>query len=75
MWPKSYKDYPSDQPLIREPLYPGKGIIGCEMHDLNGWGTECHRAAKKKKQGGKSWKDSFLAIFKRKAKDENASAS
>lgn len=39
MWPKRYRDYPQDKPLIQEPLYPGHGIIGCEMHDLNGWDT------------------------------------
>jgi hypothetical protein len=38
MWPKSYKDYPIDTPLIKQQVRPGKGIIGCEMHELNGWG-------------------------------------
>jgi hypothetical protein len=40
MWPKSYKDYEIDTPLIQEQVSAGHGIIGCEMHDLNGWG-EC----------------------------------
>ena len=48
MWPKSYKDYPVDAPLIKNPIEPGKGITGCEMHELNGWG-ELHHVKKKKK--------------------------
>ena len=40
MWFKQYKDYPQEKPLIKEQVQSGKGIIGCEMHDLNGWGTE-----------------------------------
>lgn len=42
MWPKNYKDYPVDTPLKKEQLKPGKGLVGAEMHDLNGWGTEIH---------------------------------
>lgn len=43
MWLKQYRDYPIDKPLIKEQVEPGKGIIGCEMHDLNGWGTNMHK--------------------------------
>jgi hypothetical protein len=49
MWPKEYKDYPEDEPLIKYQVEPGKGIIGCEMHDLNGWGNTIHIPRKKKK--------------------------
>jgi len=49
MWPKKYKDYPEDLPLIQNQVEPGKGIIGCEMHDLNGWGGAYHIFKKKKK--------------------------
>lgn len=42
MWPKTYRDYKTDQPLIQNQVSPGHGIIGCEMHDLNGWGTTLH---------------------------------
>ena len=49
MWFKQYRDYPIDRPLIKEQVEPGKGIIGCEMHDLNGWGTYNHRMPPKKK--------------------------
>lgn len=43
MWFKEYRDYPIDKPLIQEQVEPGRGIIGCEMHDLNGWGTHLHQ--------------------------------
>lgn len=48
MWPKSYKDYPEDRPLVKERVEPSNGITGCEMHDLNGWGNTLHRPRKKK---------------------------
>jgi len=55
MWPKSYKDYPADEPLIKEQVEPSHGIIGCEMHDLNGWGLEHHIPSKQKKPKRKGW--------------------
>jgi len=39
MWPKSYKDCPKDKPLIKYEVEPSRGIIGCEMHEINGWGN------------------------------------
>lgn len=51
MWPKSYKDYPPDTPLVKEQVEPGKGIVGCEMHDLNGWGNTLHVPPKPKRKG------------------------
>lgn len=42
MWPKAYRDYEIDKPLIKYQVEPSQGIIGCEMHDLNGWGTTLH---------------------------------
>jgi hypothetical protein len=48
MWPKSYKDYPEDKPLKKERVETGKGIIGCEMNDLNGWGNTLHIHKKKR---------------------------
>jgi hypothetical protein len=65
MWPKSYKDYPVDQPLIQNPLEPGKGIIGCEMDELNGWGDHIHFRARKKKKGIFT---RLMNFFKRKKK-------
>lgn len=49
MWPKSYRDYKTDRPLIKYPVEPSHGIIGCEMHELNGWGTELHIPRKKRR--------------------------
>lgn len=49
MWFKRYRDYPIDKPLIKEQVESGKGIVGCEMHDLNGWGLENHRMKPKKR--------------------------
>lgn len=43
MWWREYKDYKPDDPLIKERVESGKGLIGCEMHDLNGWGLSHHR--------------------------------
>ncbi len=37
MWFKAFRDYPVDSPLRKETVEPGKGIIGCEMHEVNGW--------------------------------------
>lgn len=42
MWPKFFKDYPVDKPLKKQCIESGKGIIGCEMHELNGWGSTYH---------------------------------
>ena len=45
MWPKKYRDYPVDTPLVQQKVEPGRGICGCEMHDLNGWGNTLHKSA------------------------------
>ena len=47
MWPKSYKDYPKDTPLVKNRVGPGKGIIGCEMSEPNGWGDSLHEPQRK----------------------------
>lgn len=39
MWPKNYKDYPPDSPLAKEKREPGRGIVGCQMSEPNGWGS------------------------------------
>lgn len=51
MYPKSFKDYPEDMPLKKERVESGKGIIGCEMHDINGWGNTLHEQSPKKRRG------------------------
>ena len=48
MWPKSYKDYKTDESLVKQQVHSGKGIVGCEMHDLNGWGNSLTSSRKKK---------------------------
>lgn len=42
MWWREYKDYPPDAPLKKETVEPGRGIVGCEMHENNGWGLSFH---------------------------------
>lgn len=62
MWPKKYKDYPEDRPLIQKQVGPGNGIIGCEMHDINGWGLTFH-----KKKRRKNWIVRFFSsLYKKK---------
>ena len=62
MWPKAYRDYPVDRPLMKYQVAPGKGIIGCEMHELNGWGGTYHMKDRKMKTGKSvkrsEWEDS-----------------
>ena len=49
MWTKAYKDYPKDTDLKKEQVEPGQGIIGCEMHEMNGWGEMYHIPKAQKK--------------------------
>ena len=51
MWTKSYKDYPEDTPLKKEQVRAGKGIVGCEMHDLNGWSNTLHYSKEERQKG------------------------
>jgi hypothetical protein len=44
MWPKFYRDYPPDSPLIKNRVQASHGIIGCEMHEINGWGNTYHHS-------------------------------
>lgn len=67
MWFKQYRDYKTDRPLIKEQVESGHGIIGCEMHDLNGWGNEIHQPRRRKK----GFLGTFLShLFGRKKKYE-----
>lgn len=50
MWRNLYKDYSPDSDWIKEKVHSGKGITGCEMHELNGWGEAYHQAPKPKKR-------------------------
>lgn len=51
MWFRSFRDYETDKPLIKYQVQSGHGIIGCEMHDLNGWGNVIHIPVRKRKKG------------------------
>ncbi len=48
MWHKEYRDYKTDQPQTKQPIEPGHGICGCEMHEINGWGNSLHHPKKRK---------------------------
>lgn len=69
MWPKAYKDYKKDEEVIKYPVQPGKGIIGCEMHELNGWGNSLHIPPKRKRGIIGSLVESFFRLFDRKYKE------
>jgi hypothetical protein len=49
MWPKHYRDYPVNGDQVQQKVEPQKGIIGCEMHERNGWGIEQHRYRKRRR--------------------------
>lgn len=42
MWHRAYKDYPIDEQVIKYQVEPSHGIIGCEMHEIYGWGNSLH---------------------------------
>lgn len=65
MWPKKYADYPVDESLVNQPVEPGKGIVGCEMHDRNGWG-ETDQITPLPRRG---FLMTLLALFQRKKED------
>ena len=43
MWDYHYKKQPKDKTLNHKQVEPGKGVIGCEMHEINGWGESYHK--------------------------------
>ena len=49
MWLREYRDYKTDEPMIKQTIEPGRGIFGCEMHEINGWGNTLQCPKKKKK--------------------------
>lgn len=48
MWHNTYKDYKKDGFFIKEGVETGKGIIGCEMHEIFGWQKKQHIPVQKK---------------------------
>jgi hypothetical protein len=59
MWEKEYRSIPNDSPLLKEPVEPGKGIIGCQMHEVAGWGDSYHLSQEKPR----GLKAAFLSFF------------
>lgn len=51
MWWKEYRDYPHDRPLKKMKIESGKGIIGCEMHEIHGYGESFHNTRVHKREG------------------------
>jgi len=49
MWFREYQDYPIDSTLKQERVESGKGIVGCEMHERNGWQDHIHTYRPRKK--------------------------
>ncbi len=64
MWKNTYKDYKPDTRYIQESVTTGKGIIGCEMNELYGWGEKHHITPSKPKKGIKL----FLSLLFRKTR-------
>lgn len=62
MWKNTYKDYKPDEAWVHEEVEPGDGIIGCEMHELNGWGNNLHIEEEKKL----GWVRTFLNLLFKK---------
>ncbi len=64
MWHKEYRDYPPDTPMIKEQVSPSHGIVGCEMHEINGWGHNYHIPLRRRKKGLFSkLLSSFFSLF------------
>jgi hypothetical protein len=42
MWHNTYEDHPVDELLSKENPETGKGLIGCQMKEINGWGEAQH---------------------------------
>ena len=49
MWHREYKNYKTDQDNVKYKVEPGRGIHGCEMHEINGWGNSLQWPKKKKR--------------------------
>ncbi|CCB85240.1 hypothetical protein [Parachlamydia acanthamoebae] len=70
MWAKEYRDYPPDTTLKKYRVEPSQGIVGCEMHEINGWGNRIHIPLKKKRKGLISSVVNWLFSFGTKKENE-----
>lgn len=68
MWHKEYRDYKTDQTMVKQQVEPGRGIVGCEMHEINGWGNTLQHSLKKPHGFFASW---LIYLF---GKEENHDA-
>lgn len=59
MWHREYQDYKTDHPNVKESIEPSRGITGCEMHEVFGWGNSLHHPVKKKH----GWLASMITYF------------
>lgn len=59
MWHREYRDYKTDESNVKNQVESGRGICGCEMHEINGWGNTLHHPQKKKS----GWMASLLRYF------------
>lgn len=73
MWEKEYKNYPTDTSLKKYKVEPSRGIVGCEMHDLEGWGYTLHVPPSKAKRKGLIRKllDSISKFFYRSQSEDS----
>ncbi len=49
MWYREFSDYKPDEPLNKQTIETGRGIIGCQMHEIFGWGNRLHHPQERKK--------------------------
>jgi hypothetical protein len=47
MWHNTYRDYTLDGEMLKNRVGSGKGIIGAEMSEIQGWGEAYHESAEK----------------------------
>jgi hypothetical protein len=58
MWDKRYQDYPEDSSLKSQQVEAGKGIIGCEMKEICGYGL-----TQKKPRSSSGWLSALFSLF------------
>lgn len=69
MWYREYRDYKPDEALIKQPVESGRGIVGCEMHEIFGWGNRLHHPQPRKRG---FIANLFMHLFHRKKKEGDA---
>lgn len=67
MWDYKYEKRKRDRDLLKEKVEAGKGIVGCEMHEINGWGIDHHQYPHR---GNGVLRALFAFFFRTKYKNE-----